>query len=144
MNNLIEKSKLLSAITPTAGAAAATAITGTTIDTFGFRGILFLLNFGTIVSGAVTSFKVQHGDASDNSDMADVLGSAQTVADTADDTPFYCDINRVTKRYARLVVSRATQNATLGATALLYDAVSQPVTQTASGELSNNPVSGTA
>jgi len=144
LSNLIERIKILSAITPTAGAAGTSAINGSTIDTQGFRGVLFSVHFGAIVAGAATSIKVQHGDASDLSDAADVAGTSQTIADTDDDKVFYCDLNRVTKRYCRVVVSRATQNATCEATAILYDAVSKPPAQTASGEAFNNAVSGTA
>jgi hypothetical protein len=141
---LLSSSKLLSAITVAAGAAAATAITGSTIDTQGFKSVLFIVPLGPIVAGAVTSFKIQHGDAADASDMADILSTNQAVADDQDNLVRYAELAEVTKRYCRIVVSRATQNATLCAQALLYNGSSLPATQTALGESINNPVSGTA
>lgn len=141
---LLSSSKILSAITIAAGAAAATGIDGSTIDTQGFKSVLFIVPLGPIVAGAVTSFKIQHGDAADASDMADVASTNQAVADDADNTIKYAEIAEVTKRYYRIVVSRGTQNATLAAIALLYNGSSLPATQTAVGESINNPVSGTA
>jgi hypothetical protein len=144
MQELIAFVKPVSAITPTAGVAAATAITGSIIDTLGFNGVLFVIPFGTIASTAVTSFKVEHSDASDMSGNADIAGTAQTVADTDDDKVFYVDIRKPVKRYVRLLVSRGTANAALSATALLYDPSAAPFTQSAVGERFVGPASGTA
>lgn len=145
MKELIANSKPLSCITPTAGAAGTSAITGSTIDALGFRSILFLVHVGAVVSGAVTSFKLQHGDAANASDMADIEGSSQTIADDGDELIRYADLHRVTKRYARIVVSRGTQNATIGsAIALLYGASESGFTQTAVGETLASSPSGTA
>jgi len=144
MQELIAAVKPLSSITPTAGLAAATSITGSTIDTNGFTGVLFLVHFGTIVSGAATSLKVEHSDNSDMSSNADITGTSQTVADTDDNKVFYVDINRPVKRYVRLLVSRATQNSTVSAVAIPYGPNDAPFTQTATGEKFVGPASGTA
>lgn len=142
---LISQSKPLVAVTPTAGAAAATDITGLTIDLQDFPGgVLFMALFGAIVAGAATSLRLQHGDLADNSDMADIAGSSQTVLDTDDDKAFYLELAKPLKRYARLIVKRATQNATVAAAALPYGSWQSPLTQVASGKSLNNPVSGTA
>jgi len=127
---LIQGTKLSSAITPTAGAAGATNINGTIIDMSGFDGCLIAVHFGAIVGGAVTSIKAQHGDDSALADAADITGSSVTVADTDDDKVFYIDV-RSRKRYLRLVALRATQNSTLAATYLQYDAKSRPTSQAA-------------
>lgn len=145
MYQLTSSTGILSEITLTAGAAGTSAITGTVIDLHSREGCLFIVHFGAIVAGAVTSFKLQHGALPDGSDMADVAGSKQTIADTADDTPFYIDLRRPLLRYARLAVSRATQNATLMALALPYGARGQPVDQLlVTGSKLVSPVSGTA
>jgi hypothetical protein len=144
MQELIALVKPLSAVTPTAGLAAATAITGSTIDTNGFSGVLILVHFGAIVTGAVTSFKVEHSDNSDMSSNADILGTNQTVTDTDDNKVFFVDIKTPVKRYVRLLVSRATQNATVSAVALPYGPSDAPITQTATGERFVGPASGTA
>jgi hypothetical protein len=145
MQELIANSKPLSAISPAEGAAGTSTITGSTIDTNDFRSVLFLVHVGPVVTGAVTSFKLQHGDASDLSDAADIVGSSQTIADDGDNLVRYADVHGVTKRYCRIVVSRGTQNATIGsAIALLYGATSAPFTQTAVGETHASPASGSA
>ena len=128
---MIKSGKLLSAVTPTAGAAGASNINGTIIDTAGFDGCLVAAHFGAIVGGAATSIKVQVGDDSGLADAADLAGSSVTVADTDDDKVFYIDVQRSMKRYLRLVVLRATQNATVAATYLLYDPHIEPVAQAA-------------
>lgn len=145
-HQLSKAAQIKQAITVTAGAAAATDITGTTIDTANFRGCMFVVQLGAIVSGAVTSLKVQHGDASNMSDAADIEGSSQTIADTDDEKTVYVDVAQLTKRYIRLYVDRATQNATLSANAILYNARDNPAVQASPviGEAMANPVSGTA
>lgn len=138
--------KIVPAFTTTEGAAAATAITGATIDTQGYGRVCFVVPVGTVVAGAVTSIKVQHDDASGMGTVADVVGSSQTIADTDDNTTRYVDF-KPTKRYVRLYVSRATQNATFGgATAILTEPFSAPVTQpgTVTGEAIASAITGTA
>lgn len=100
--------------TVTAGAAAATAITSTAVDMTGYDGCLFLVPFGAIVSGAVTSLKLTQCDTSGGS-YADLTGTSQTVADTDDDKTFVVDIQQPLEQFLKVVVSRATQNATVGA-----------------------------
>lgn len=112
---LTDKTKITIASTTTAGAAGTSAITSSAIDMAGYEGCLFLVPLGAIVSGAVTSIKIQQSDddaASD--DYTDVSGSSITIADTDDDKLKYIDVLRPGKRYLKLVCSRATQNATLG------------------------------
>ncbi len=99
--------------TVTAGAAAATAITSTAVDMAGYDGCLFIVPFGAIVTGAVTSIKLQQCDTVGGS-YADLTGTNQTVADTDDDKTFIIDIQQPLEQFLKLVVSRATQNATVG------------------------------
>ena len=82
---LIANSLLVSCVTVTAGAAGSSAINGSTLDFAGYLGGLISVQTGAIVSGAVTSIKFQHSDASDMTGAADVLGTSQTIADTDDD-----------------------------------------------------------
>jgi hypothetical protein len=132
-------------ITTAAGAAGATDITGTAVDTQGYDGVQFEVAFGPIVAGAATSIKVQGSD--DDSTYADLAGTAQTVADDADNKVFYVDIVRPLHRYLKLIVARATQNATVGAAlAHKYGPIKAPVTQgtNVSGETHYSPAAGTA
>lgn len=141
--------KIVIATTTTLGAAAATAITSSAIDTLGFSECTFIVPLGTIVSGAVTSLKLQQSGDSGGSpdDFSDILGSSQTIADTDDDKLVYSTIVRPQKRYLKCVVSRGTQNATIGGIiAILSGARTRPVTQgsNVSGEQFLSPAEGTA
>lgn len=143
---LSKDAKLSSAITPTAGAAGTSAISASILDMADFLSVLVLLRFGAIVSGAVTSIKVSQSDDSGMSGAEDITGSAQTIADTDDDKMFYVDLHRVTRRYVQLVVSRATQNATVSAEYMQYNARKVPTTQgsNVSGETFVSAIGGTA
>jgi hypothetical protein len=145
---LSQQIAVVSAITPTQGLAAATAVNGSTLDTQLYNGerVLILIHLGAIVTGAVTSAKVEVSDASDMSGPADIVGSSQTIAADKDDTYFMIDIINPIKRYLRLVVSRGTQNATVSATYIIYGIRHRPVTSTAvSGvEVHRDKATGTA
>lgn len=146
MSRLFEAVKTQLCVTTAAGAAAQTAITSSAVDTKGFGAVRFLVLVGPVVSGAVTSVKVQQSDDDGSSDAySDLLGTSQTIADDADNTHIYVDILRPGKRYLKLVVTRGTQDATIGGViAELYQADSLPVTQTATGETFSSPAEGTA
>lgn len=111
MDKITERTVTTTAITPTAGAAGTSTLNGATLDMSGFNAVKMQVRFGTITAGAVTSIKAQEGAASDGSDMADLAGTGQTIADTDDDKIFGIDLSQITKRYVRLVVVRGTQNA---------------------------------
>lgn len=140
--------KITQAVTNANGAAASTSITGVTLDTAGFGGGCAVVQFGPIVTGAVTSIKLQQSDDSGGSpdDFTDVAGTSQTVADDADNTVFVIDFKRVTKRYVKLIVTRGTQNATCSAIYYQYNPRQLPVTQPAgiNVETFYAPAEGTA
>lgn len=138
--------KATQAITIAEGAAGTSAINGATLDMSGFEEVSVFVQFGPIVSGAVTSIKWQEGDASDLSDAADVEGTSQTVADDDDNTVFRINVIKPRSRYGRVVVSRATQNATCSAMYYQAGARTLPVTDgaTVAGETHVSPAEGTA
>ncbi len=105
--------KVIQATTATAGAAGTTAVNGSAVDLANVEEIMIIVPFGAIVSGAATSIKWQEGSTS--SPTTDVAGTSITVADTDDDTTKVLRIIKPRNRYGRVVVSRATQNATVGA-----------------------------
>jgi len=109
-------------------AAGQTAVNGKTIDAAGFESVAFLVSFGAITAGAVTGIKIQAGDESDGSDMADIAGSAVSVPDSASNKGVWsAEIHRPTKRFLRAVVTRGTANAVVnGGFALLGRAGVQP------------------
>lgn len=128
-------------------AAGTTLITSDAVDTKGFDGCTFLALFGAIVTGALTSLKVQ--GSHDNSTYVDLEGSAYTVADDQDSKIAYAEVARPQYRYLKCLVSRGTQNATLdGIVALLTGPAAAPVTHDAAtvmgGEVHASPAEGTA
>lgn len=145
--NISKNQKISIAVTPTEGAAGTTDINGATLDMQGFEGVLMIVTFGAITGSAVTSIKAQQGAAANLSDAADLLGTAQTIADDADDKTFYIDLYKPQERYVRLVVDRATQNAVVAsATYIQYRSRVAPVTHgtNVAGELHIGPAEGTA
>lgn len=130
------------------GAAATTDINSASVDNSGFEGVLFLVAFGAITAGAVTSIKLQQSDDDGASDgWSDIADSAQTIADSDDNKTFYIDLYRPQKRYTRMVVDRGTQNAVVGAiNAFQYPCHKQPTTHgtSVSGETHVAPAEGTA
>lgn len=94
-------------------AAGATDITdATAIDMAGYEGVRFIVAFGTITAGAVTSIAAAGLDTSSPTPGTDDLaGTKITVADTDDDKLVILDIYKPRQRYIRPFVKRATQNA---------------------------------
>lgn len=143
-----ERCKINIASTTTAGAAGQTAITSSAVDMAGFDGVCFVVPLGTIVTAAVTSMKLQQSsDDAATDDYTDVTGTSITIADSDDNKLKYLDVYRPGKRYLKLVVSRATQDATIGGIlAIQYKAGSLPVTQgtNVAGEVHMTEAEGTA
>jgi hypothetical protein len=109
-----------------ASAAGTTAIESDAVDLADYDGVLFLTTVGAIVTGGVQSMKVQHGDTT--TPATDVTDLSHTVEDDDDNNSYALDFVRKDKRYARCVISRATQNSTWGEIyALLYGAKLKPV-----------------
>jgi len=145
--NLGKHIKISQAIPPASGAAGTSDINGATLDMAGYDGVLILVTFGTITSGAVTSIKAQQGAASNLSDAADLAGTGQTIADTDDEKTFYIDLYRPQERYVRLVIDRGTQNAVVAeALYAQYRGRKKPPTHgsNVSGETHVSPAEGTA
>lgn len=137
--------KVIQATTATAGAAGTSAVNGSAVDLANVEEIMIVVPFGAIVSGAATSIKWQEGSTS--SPTTDVAGTSITVADTDDDTTKVLRIIKPRNRYGRVVVSRATQNATVGAiTYILVGSKTLPPTDdsTVSQETHVSPAAGTA
>jgi len=147
MSNLIKKVKVSTAITPAAGVAGTSAINGSTLDMAGHESVLMMIRMGVITGSAVTSIKAQQGDESDLSDAADLLGTSQTIADDDDNETFLIDLVKPSKRYVRIVVSRATQNAVVSdGLYMQYDGKKRPESQGAgvNSEIHVSPAEGSA
>jgi hypothetical protein len=147
MENLTANSKISQIVTVTAGAAAQTAIKSATIDMADYESVTVIVPFGTIVSGAATSIKLQGAPTDVDGDFADLEGTSQTVVDTADNTTFFVELVKPQSRYVRLYVTRTTQDVTLGAVyAIQINGRVKPATHGTgvSGELHVSPAEGTA
>lgn len=135
------------AVTITAGAAGATAVNGAILDMLGYSDLVVVAQTGAIVSGAVTSMKLQQGAAANLSDAADLAGTGITIADDDDDKAKYLDVkwDATFERYVRVVISRATQNATVSA---VYYRRKRTLpgshAATVAGERHTSPAEGTA
>ena len=132
-------------------AAGTTVITPSAgVDTQGFDHVTFQALFGTITAGAATSIEVHQSDDDGDTDAYSALeGTNVTVADDDDNKIAVVEVIRPAKRYLKLVVNRATQNAVLdGIVALLSGAKVHPVTQDstviAASEIHVSPEEGTA
>lgn len=130
------------------GSAGTTDLTSEYVDTQGYEGVRFICGFGAITSGAVTSTKVQQCDTSGGT-YADLLGTAQTVADTDDSKIVITEIYKPRERYLKHVIDRGTQNAVVDfLIAELYGARKEPVTQSTAivvgQEVHASPAEGTA
>lgn len=94
------------------------------VDTTGADGVRFVVGFGTLTAGQVTSAKLQcsddDGDADDYTDLANVETAA--LADADSNKLLILDVVRPPKKYVRLYEDRATQNAVIDfAVAELYN-----------------------
>ena len=140
-----KEGKITTAVTMTNGAAGTSDINGTTLDMSGFEHVLIAVDIGPITSGAATSIKAQQGENSDGSSMADLEGTSQTIEDDDDDKTFYIDLIKPEKRYIRLVVLRATQNATVSAHYIQTGAHKAPTSHGTgvAGESHVTPIEGT-
>lgn len=147
MRKLIGDIKITNAILPSEGVAGTADINGAIIDMSGFDGVLATVVMGVITSGAVTSIKMQQDTAAAMGGAADLEGTAQTIADDADDKTFYIELINPKERYVRLVVDRGTQNAVVSsATYIQFGAKAKPTSQgsNVSGESFDRPSEGTA
>lgn len=130
---LAESVKVVAGIAPIARSAG--TANGDVIDRLGFAGAVVHLKAGA-ATGAPTAqgvaLKVQHGDASNGSDMADVTG-ATIAALTADNAEAQLDLDLSGyKRYIRVVVTTTFTGGTTptipsAVDVVLGEAVSGPV-----------------
>jgi hypothetical protein len=122
-------------------------VDGTEIDMLGFTGCLIIFNVGAIAANGVFTSFVKNSDtaATYGSGTIDKIGSSlANSADTDDNKIIYHDIYKPQRRYLRASYQRTVGNVTLlSATAILYNAVNAPITQTTTlvevGQVLNNP-----
>ena len=129
MINLSKETKIIRH-SPAVAAGTSTITPSAGVDCHGYESCLFIVAFGTIVTSAATSIKVQQSSDDGVADgYSDLLGTSVTIADDQDNKLAYIEIVRPEKRYLKLIVSRATQNSTVdGVVAVLSGAKYAPTT----------------
>ena len=124
--NLVDVVDVRRVIAPTA--AGTTDVNGTGINMSAAEGVLFVVGFGTITSGAVTSVIAEESD--NDSDYTAITGASVTVADDDDNLIAVLDVRNFSKKYVRCTVDRATQNAVVDlGVAVIYGNHATPITQ---------------
>lgn len=133
-----------------ATAAGQTAIDSAGVDMAGYTAVTFFFTVGAITAGAVTSVKAAQSDDNGVTDSwGDLTGTSITIADDDDGQTFGLQIIRPLKRYVRVTISRATQNAVVGEIyALQTGAGVKPITTNVTDaktfETHHSPAEGTA
>ena len=128
-------------------AAGTSDVNGATLDMQGYDGVLVICTLAAIAAGATTDLRMQGGDESDASDMADLTGTAGTIADSDDDTVRYIDLYQPQSRYVRCVLNKDASNSVAASIVYLqYRSKTGPITQPSgvSGEAHASPAAGTA
>ena len=127
-------------------AAGTSDIDANSVDMQNFESVMFIVTFGAITATAVTSVKAQQ--STDDVTFADLLGTAQTVADTDDNLAFIVDIVKPEERYVKPYIDRGTANAVVESiVAIQYGPRKGPTTNGATvggSETHVSPVEGTA
>jgi len=146
MAELINNVKISTALDYASGTATRN---GVILDMQDYDGVLMIVKFASIASGATTSIKAQQGAASDMSDAADLSGTSISVADDDDNQIFVIDLYKPRERYVRLVVAKDSSNATAeSAIYIQYSGRKMPidnnVTNAVTYELYVAPLEGTA
>lgn len=124
--------------------AATSAANGTTIDTAGAEGVIFVTILGT--AAANNGVKVQQDSASGMGTAADLLGS-QVLSD-ATETTIVVQVHKPRERYVRPVCVRGTSTTVPGGFAIVYGLRTKPYdndSQTdVAAEVHVSPAEGTA
>jgi len=146
MQNLSKEVKVTTALDYASGSADRN---GATLDMSGYEGVLMIVKFAAVATGATVSIKAQQGAASNLSDAADLAGTAITVADDDDNQIFMIDVYQPLERYVRVVVDNDASNATAqSAVYIRYGARTLPqtnnVTDAVTTETWVGPSEGTA
>lgn len=113
------------------GTAGLVTLVTDVVDMDGFDGCAFVALLGNVADTSALTLTVQHGDASDGSDMADTTVAATFTADatSADNKVLSAEVFRPLKRYLRATLA-ATANADVdGILAIQTDPTNAPVTQ---------------
>ena len=119
--------KVVNAVIPTAGAAA--AMTATVVNTTGYGRVMFILSTGAAAAGATIDFKIQSSATSGGS-YADVTSAVltQILAASGASKQFVIDMPVQTdKNFLKVVGTVGTDTFANSTIAVLYRGISYPV-----------------
>ena len=85
---------------------------GAALDMTGYEGVLMVVKFATIATGAVTAVKAQQDTVSTFAAAAFIEGAAIDVADDDDNQIFILDVKHPGDEFVRLVIDKDATNAT--------------------------------
>lgn len=145
--NLSKDVKITSALDHAEGTADRE---GAVLDMEGYEGVLMVVKFGDIATGATTSIKAQQDtDSGFGDDPQDLAGTGISVADDDDNQIFVIDVYRPRERYVRVVVDKdASNNAEEMAWYIQYGAAKKPVDNNVADAVTTethvSPAEGTA
>lgn len=107
-----------------------TTANGSVTDATGYEAAIAYLAIGAISSTGTVTLKLQHGNESDGSDMADITGASASLTDADDSKLAIVEKVGLTKRYVRPVVVRETSGSVIDSCVLrLNHPKKVPVTQ---------------
>lgn len=141
--------RILNAQAAGTGAVSPQSVSSAPVDVSDCEAFEIIVLVGAIVTNGTCAFKLQHGDASDGSDLADVEGSALAGFVAADANKMWVsEVIRPRKPYINPVLTRATANVTIDGVIIKKYGMrgDRPVTQDATVKASKqlgSPASGT-
>ncbi len=84
---------------------------GAVLDMKGWDGVLMIVQLAAIEAAGTNSVKAQQGALSNGTDMADLEGTKQTIADDDDGEVVFIDLYQPRERYVRVYVDKDTSHA---------------------------------
>ncbi len=144
--NLSKNVKITTALDYASGSADRT---GAILDMSGYEGVLVIVKFAVIATGAVTKIKMQQDTAVGMGSAADLAGTGIDVADDDDNQVFVIDLYKPLERYVRLYVDKDATNATAETAVYIQyknrkGAIDNNVTDAVTTETHVSPAEGTA
>lgn len=124
-------------------------LTSGAIDMFGYTSLAIAEDLGAVTNGGACTVKLQQSDDDGSTDAySDIAGTLYTIADADDNKAVLYDVFAPSKRYVKVITTRATQNLAVDSlNAFLFRAHLEAVTQGATvANLAtfNHPAEGTA
>lgn len=132
MNNLLNNVKVTRVSAGGAGSASATPTKATIIDMLGFESVMFIAEFGNVLTTSAVALKAGGADTNDTAEIGLYSGSAGGTAGASDydDKLIILDVVRPPHRYVEAQVFHVTADAPFDSVlAIQYNGNLVPTTQ---------------